>query len=414
MKIIILTQYFPPETGAPQNRLYNLALQLQKRGAQITVLTGFPHYPKYEIFEGYRGKWLAKEKMDGLDIVRSYIFVNKSSRLIIRLINYFSFVLSSLVAGVFKTGKADLIICESPPLFLGITAVLLKKIKKARLVFNVSDLWPESAIKLGLVTNSVAIRLSTWLEEWIYRNSNQISGQTQGIVKNIQTRFTSKPVFWLRNGVNPVELRTRVTGFDWRFSNGYAKDDLLLYFGGLIGYAQGLDCILYAADRLRNEKKLHFIIMGDGPDKERLVAISRKLELPNLKFYAGVSKKEIADVLSAVDIAIIPLRKIELFEGAIPSKIFEILALEKPVLLGIKGEAKDLFIDEGKAGLAFEPENDEELAELIRRLKNDPDLSKQLGINGARYAATYFDSQHIADAFWTFLTNEVSKKADSV
>ena len=414
MKIIILTQYFPPETGAPQNRLYNLALQLQKRGAQITVLTGFPHYPKYEIFEGYRGKWLAKEKMDGFDIVRSYIFVNKSSRLIIRLINYFSFVLSSLVAGVFKTGKADLIICESPPLFLGITAVLLKKNKKARLVFNVSDLWPESAIKLGLVTNSVAIRLSTWLEEWIYRNSNQISGQTQGIVKNIQTRFTSKPVFWLRNGVNPVELRSRVTGFDWRSSNGYAKDDLLLYFGGLIGYAQGLDCILYAADRLRNEKKLHFIIMGDGPDKERLVAISRKLELPNLKFYAGVSKKEIADVLSAVDIAIIPLRKIELFEGAIPSKIFEILALEKPVLLGIKGEAKDLFIDEGKAGLAFEPENDEELAELIRRLKNDPDLSKQLGINGARYAATYFDSQHIADAFWTFLTNEISKKADSV
>ena len=148
MKIIILTQYFPPESGAPQNRLHSLATHLSSFGAEVTVLTAMPSYPQSVIYDGYKNKWYIKEKEGNLTIYRSWIFVSKSKAIVARLLNYFSFVFTALVVGLFCTQKHDIIICESPPLFLGITAFILKWTKKSKLIFNVSDLWPESAEKL--------------------------------------------------------------------------------------------------------------------------------------------------------------------------------------------------------------------------------------------------------------------------
>ena len=403
MRILILTQYFPPETGAPQNRLFDLALKLNKKAERVDILTGFPNYPKYEIIEGYKGKWRVKEEMDGLNVYRSYIFVSSKKSLFYRLLNYFSFVISSFFAGIFRVPKVDLIICESPPLFLGITAVWLKWIKGAKLVFNVSDLWPESAVKLGLVTNPTVIKGTTWLEEWIYRKSDFISGQTQGIVNDIQKRFPNKPIFWLRNGVDPKELDGRLKGTNWRKQVGYLDDDILFYFGGLLGYAQALDTIVRAASILKDHEKIKFVIIGEGPEKERLVALKEELDAKQLTFFPGVSKSEIADIINAADVGIIPLKKIDLFLGAIPSKIFEIIYLKKPVLLGIEGEAKSLFVEQGKAGIAFEPENAEELAEKALELVEQKSLIAELGENGRTYVIEYFDREKIAKEFWNFI-----------
>ncbi|MBX2926519.1 MAG: glycosyltransferase family 4 protein [Saprospiraceae bacterium] len=400
MKILLLTQYFPPETGAPQNRLYDLALKLQEFGASVSVLTAFPNYPQYRIPEAYSGKIYSRENMEGLEVHRSWIYASPQKSVIRRLLNYFSFTFSSFLAGCFKAGKADLIICESPPLFLGFTAVLLKYIKGARLVFNVSDLWPESAVKLGIVTNPWLIRLSTWLEHWIYRHSDHISGQTQGIVSDIQRRFPDKPVFWLPNGVDSEEIETRITGKDWRGSNGFHTDDILVYFGGLLGYAQGLDTLVKAAKEVTDLHRVKIIIMGEGPEKERLQALKTALQADNLYFFPGVSKQEIIDVIWNMDIGIIPLKKLDLFKGAIPSKIFEILYLKKPVLLGIEGEAKDLFIEEAGAGVAFEPENHLELAQGIRHYATHPDEIKTHGQRGHDFVVQRFDRRHIAAAFW--------------
>jgi hypothetical protein len=154
VNILILTQYFPPEIGAPQNRLFELAVRLQKKGASITVLTAMPNYPQMQIHEAYKGKIYKYETMSGMHVHRAWIYVSKSKSILSRLLNYFSFVLTSLWHGLFKVkGQYDFILCESPPLFLGITAYLLKILKGSKLIFNVSDLWPESAEKLGLVTN---------------------------------------------------------------------------------------------------------------------------------------------------------------------------------------------------------------------------------------------------------------------
>ena len=151
MRIGILTQYYPPEHGAPQNRLHDLASRLAKKGAEIVVLTAMPNYPKGEVFESHKGKFICAETIDGVKVIRSYIFASKNKKTFIQLAVYFSFVFSSMLAGLFKFGKLDYLICESPPLFLGFSAIFLKLITKAKLIMNISDLWPESAVQLGLI-----------------------------------------------------------------------------------------------------------------------------------------------------------------------------------------------------------------------------------------------------------------------
>jgi len=171
MKLLFLTQYYPPEIGAPQNRLHELAIRLKKSGAEIDVFTAMPNYPQMMIHEAYRGKIFMKEEVDEIKVYRSYIFVTKSKSIVPRLLNYFSFVFSSLFFGLFKTRKYDYVFCESPPLFLGISAYLLCLFKRSKLIFNVSDLWPESAEKLDIISNKFLLKTATSLEEFLYKKS---------------------------------------------------------------------------------------------------------------------------------------------------------------------------------------------------------------------------------------------------
>lgn len=403
MKILILTQYFPPEVGAPQNRLYELAVRLEKKGADVTVLTAMPNYPQMEVHELYKGKRYHFEEMNGLKVHRSWIFVSKSKGIFKRLLNYFSFVNSSLWTGCFKLGKFDLIICESPPLFLGITAWLLKKLKGAKLIFNVSDLWPESAEKLGLVKNKFFLSMATGLENFMYRNSDLISGQTQGICKNISTRFPNKKVYWLPNGVDLNYYNTDTADKDWKSRKGYTDSDFMLLYAGIIGHAQGLEVILKAAERLKNKENIKFILLGSGPEKEMLVSLKEKLDLKQVVFMDAVPKVEMPAIVVAADAAVIPLKRLDLFKGAIPSKVFENLAMKKAILLGVEGEAKELFIDEGKSGLAFIPEDDADLAAKVLSLYENRDQLKQMGENGYKYVQEKFTRDLIAENFWNFI-----------
>ncbi|MGD0711201.1 MAG: glycosyltransferase family 4 protein, partial [Bacteroidales bacterium] len=265
MRLLILTQYFPPEIGAPQNRLFELAIRLQQKGANVTVITAMPNYPQMEIHEGYKNKWHQYEEIEGLKVHRCWIFVSKKKSIFPRLLNYFSFVFSSFFIGWFNLGKFDYLLCESPPLFLGISAYLLKKLKRAKLIINVSDLWPESAEKLGLVTNKFFLKISTKLEEFLYRKSFMISGQTQGIVKKISARFPSKKVYWLKNGVDISFYDVQKVHNDWRREKNFSKDDFIFLYAGIIGYAQGLEVILKAADKLKEQNNIKFVLLGSGP-----------------------------------------------------------------------------------------------------------------------------------------------------
>lgn len=400
MRILILTQYFPPETGAPQSRLYSLARNLSDHGVEVCILTDMPNYPKMEIFPGYNGLLFLKEKEQSLTVFRSYIFVRKNPGPAGRLLNYFSFVLSSLLVGLIKTGKQDVIICESPPLFLGLTALFLRRSKKAKLVFNVSDLWPESVEKLGIIKNRTLLKLAYSLESRIYRKSYLVSGQTQGIITNIKARFPSVKTFWLRNGIDFTQFDISADGREFRKMMGLSDNDFALVYAGILGHAQGLETILNAAEKVKEQSRIKFFIVGDGPEKNSLVRLAQKKNLSNVVFLENKPRNEIPSIVVGCDAYIVPLKKLDLFLGAIPSKLFEPLAMGKPIILGVDGEARDLFINKGKCGLYFEPENSSSLCDCINILANNPALVRELGENGKQYVRQNFDRQKIGDEFY--------------
>lgn len=400
MKVLFLTQYFPPETGAPQNRLHSLANYLSDFGAEVNVLTAMPSYPKTEIYDGYKGKWYLKEQDGPLTVHRGWIYVSKSKGVVPRLLNYFSFVFTAFWIGLIKVKKHDVIICESPPLFLGITAMLLKLFKGSKLVFNVSDLWPESAEKLNIINNKFLLGISYQLESLIYKKSNLVSGQTQGIITNINQRFPNIPTHLIRNGIDTKQFNIRGNGKPFRAKHNIPEKAFVVAYAGIIGHAQGLEIITEAAKQLKAQKDIIFMMVGDGPVKAELLSIAEKHQLTNIVFINSVPRSEMPDVIDACSCYVTPLRKNDLFLGAIPSKIFEPLYFSKPVLLGVNGEAKSLFVDEGKCALHFEPENSTALVEAIKLLSNNTELYETLGKNGHYYVSTYFDRKKLAIAFY--------------
>ena len=404
MKVLFLTQYFPPETGAPQNRLHSLANYLSEFGAEVNILTAMPNYPRTEVYEGYKGKWYVKEQDGPLTIYRSWIYVSKRKGVIPRLLNYFSFVFSALYLGLVKIKKHDIIICESPPLFLGITAILLKFFKNSKLVFNVSDLWPESAEKLNIINNKLLLGLSYKLESLIYKKSNLVSGQTQGIISNINQRFPNIPTLLIRNGIDTKQFNTIGNGKAFRLQHHIPENVFVIAYAGIIGHAQGLEIIIEAANQIKYEENVIFMMVGDGPVKDELLNLAKEKQLTNIIFINSVPRNEMTAVIDACNCYVTPLRKNNLFLGAIPSKIFEPLYFSKPVLLGVDGEAKELFVEEGKCALHFEPENVNALVDKIIRLYQSPELCKKLGENGHQYVATNFDRRKLAAQFWTRIT----------
>ena len=409
MKLLILTQYFPPEVGAPQNRLFELAVRLKRIGVDVSVLTAMPNYPQMKIYDGYEGKDYLYEEIEGIPVHRASIYLPKSKSIIQRLLNYFSFVYSSAQVGKNKIGDVDVIMCESPPLFLGYSALYLKRKKKAKLIFNVSDLWPESAEKLGVVTNKWMLKLAYNLEAKLYRKSVLVTGQTQGICKSISERFPDVKTYWLPNGVDVSYYNPSTVTGNWRKEKGFQDTDVLFLYAGIIGLAQGLEIILSAAEKVKDNATIKFILLGSGPEKEKLQAIQKERQLTNVYFFEAVSKKHMPQIVQASDVSVIPLRKLELFLGAIPSKIFENLAMEKAVILAVDGEARELFVNQGRCALYSEPENVEDLVKNVLLLANDTSLRKQLGESGRTYVEHSFNRDTIAQNFYKELIKYVGK-----
>jgi glycosyltransferase involved in cell wall biosynthesis len=242
------------------------------------------------------------------------------------------------------------------------------------------------------------LNLATRLELWIYKNADFISGQTQGICKSIKDR-TGQSVFWLRNGFDfsqyiPAEFS------DFKSKNKIDEKTFTVLYAGVIGHAHGLEVIIKAAMALKN---VQFVLVGDGPEKENLKQAAHAAQLTNVLFIPNTPRKEIPAIVAGCDAYVVPLKKLDLFLGAIPSKIFEPLALGCPVLLGVDGEAKEIFVEDGKCALHFEPENASQLIERINELKADATLQKSLKENGRAFVKNKFNRQSIAHEFYDFL-----------
>lgn len=394
MKILFLTQYCPPEVGAPQNRIFEFAKQLKKFGHEITILTAMPNYPKGEIFEEYRGKKLVKEEIDGIKIVRTSIYATKEKSFTKRLKNYLSFTFSSVFTGLKHIEEQDVVITESPPLFLGWSGYVIAKRKKAKFVFNVSDLWPESAVKLGVLNNKLLIKASTWLEEFSYRKASAVTGQTKGIVDNIVSRgFDKNKVHLITNGVDTEFFKKENRDEKLREEWGI-KDKFAVCYAGIHGLAQGLEVIIDAAELLKEEKDIQFVFIGDGPEKSKLMDMVKEKELNNVSFQPVQLKPNMPRIIASMDATVVPLKKLDLFKGALPSKMFEALSSELPIVLAVEGEAEKL-INDARAGITVEPENAKEIADAVLKLYKNKDLKEELGQNGRKYVIENYSRESI-------------------
>lgn len=409
MRCLIITQYYPPETGAAPNRLSDWAQRLAAWGHQVTVITAVPNYPKGEIFPNYQDCLLYEEKDKEVRVLRARIYVTPGSGFVRRLITYFSFVLASLIVGIARVGKQDVILVESPPLFLGLTGLWLKLWLRARMVFNVSDLWPESAVSMGVLHNRLLIWLSRKFEELLYRSSDLVLGQTAHIVADIEKRVRV-PAALITNGVDLTifsdsairarEVPRHAFGFSDKFVVGYA---------GLFGMAQGLDVVLDAAELLLHVPDILFVLFGDGPEKERLMQHSQRRGLFNVRFYPPESKRTMPALMASFDATLVPLKHLDLFKGALPCKLFESMAAGTAVIVGIEGEAQSL-VEDAEGGICIPPEDASAIAAAVRRLRADPELRNRLGRNARSYVIANYDRRDIASKLACLLSQIVETK----
>jgi glycosyltransferase involved in cell wall biosynthesis len=397
MKVIYLCEHFPPETGAPQIRVYEVSKELIKRGHQAEVLTAFPHHPKGVIPDEYKGMFYLYEEWDGIPVHRSWIYPSPKGSFWKRLMSYFSFTFSAFYS-IMKSKPTDVIICNSPPLFLGITGYLGAKMKRAKFVFNVADIWPESAVELGILTNKSFIRLAEWLEKFLYKKSWKIATATEGIRDYmIQKGKPAEDVFLLPNGVNTDTFSPQPQDEDLLEEIGITGKKVFMY-AGTLGYAQGLDSILETAALLKeSEPDAHFLFVGDGQEREKLLKMKEDLKLDNVTFYGSVPVTEMPRMFSIADYSIVSLRNIDLFKGARPSKIFPALATGTPVLYCGVGESAEI-LNEYQCGKIAPPENPEGIAAAIRELmETSADEYEAMCVNGRDLAISQYSWKSIVD-----------------
>ena len=395
MKLCILTQYYRPEMGAPQARLSELARRFVQAGHQVSVLTALPNYPTGRIYPGYGGAF-KKEVLDGVVVLRAWIHPCQRVAMLPRLASYLSFALSSAVFGAAALTPLDYLLTESPPLFLGMTGYLLSRIKRARWIFNVSDLWPESARRLGAVREGPALSAAYRLEAFCYRKAWLVTGQSQEIVDDVRRRFPGVRAWHLSNGVDTTKYSPRR-----RESSGSADSasPCVAVYAGLHGAAQGLEQVLDAAAQLR-DVNLRIDFIGDGPEKKVLVEKSRALGLRNVAFSDALPSDAMPSRLASADIALAPLKCS--LPGAVPSKVYEAMGAGLPIVLAADGEAASL-VRRTESGVVVPPGDSISLASALRRLATDRDMRLRLGENGRRAAVAHFDRDAIFARFVQFL-----------
>lgn len=394
MRILYLSQYFLPEVGATQTRAYEMACGLVQAGHQVTMIVEVPNHPSGIIPPEYRGKLYERTNLDGIEVIRVWVKTSPVKNFRSRMAFYLSYMLMAILAGLWLArGRYDVLYATSPPLFVGGAALIISALRRLPFIFELRDLWPESAIALGELRNPRAIRWATWLEETCYRHAQRIVVTTQEMVDYLTQRgIPTDKITVIRNGAN-----TDLFQFDplarqeFREELGLA-DKFVVIYAGLLGIAQGLEASLEAAGQLASlNTSVHFLYIGDGPVKTELQQRSRELGLTNVTFLSAQPRETIPGYLSAADVALIPLTQKRLL-GALPSKMFDAMACQRPILLSAEGEACQV-LQQAQAGLIVPPEDPIALTEAVLWLQSHPEQNIQFGQNGRQAVLNHYSRQ---------------------
>jgi len=390
MKILFITDNFPPEVNAPATRSYeHIKEWIKDKDIEVSVLTCFPNFPHGKVYDGYQNKLYQKEQIDGIEVIRVWSYITKNKGFVKRTLDYVSFGVSSFVAGLFC--KYDIIIATSPQFFTTWSAYGLSKIKRKPWIFELRDLWPESIKTVGAMNDGKMIRFLEKIELGLYKDATKVISVTNSFKSNLISRgINADKIEVITNGSNLELFYPREKDQELIKALSLA-DKFIVGYIGTHGMAHSLDFIVRSISKIDDD--IHFLFVGDGAMKEEIVKIAKELNLSNITFLDPIKKEEVPRYLSICDVSLAPLKKSDTFKTVIPSKIFEASAMQKPTLLGVEGESQQI-IETYNAGVCFEPENERDFIDKLYLLKDKK--SYQEYQQGCDRLAKDFDRKNLA------------------
>ncbi|TKE90482.1 glycosyltransferase family 4 protein [Vibrio sp. F12] len=380
MKILLLTQWFDPE---PTFKGLLFAQALRDKGHEVEVLTGFPNYPGGKVYDGYKINGYQKEVMDGITLHRAPLYPSHDGSAVKRIFNYMSFAVSSFIIGLLKTRNIDVIYSYHPPLTTSLSACLLGFCKRVPFVVDVQDLWPDTLSATGMVNNKKVLNVVGKVCDLVYKRASKVVVLSPGFKKRLVSRgVPAEKVEVIYNWCNEPAL----DNFELTDIKLPENGNLNLLFAGNLGFAQGLPSIVKAAEILQsNCVGVNIVFLGDGVAKQAAIEATEELKLNNVYFLPRVSMQQVGSLLSCADMLLVHLNKSELFEITVPSRTQANMAIGKPIIMGVAGDASDL-INKAKAGISCQPDNPESLAEAVTNICSLTELERlSLGEAGKQY-----------------------------
>ncbi|RFS22025.1 glycosyltransferase WbuB [Chitinophaga silvatica] len=413
MKILLIHQYFLEEDDPGGSRWNEITRQWTSQGMDVTVLGGMMHYNGSQKRPEYKGKYYMRKKQGLVDVMRCHVSESYNKNFVGRLWGYFSFMFSALWAGLFKVkGKYDVVVVTSPPLFVGIAGYLLSRFKRIPFVFEVRDLWPESAIDTGVLKNKLVIKLAYWVEAFIYRKAALINVLTPAFYNTLKEKkgVPADKLIFIPNAADFSLSDHLLETFDreaFRKEHNLEGKFVITYVGAH-GVANHLEQILDAGKALEDTPVL-FQLIGQGMEKPRLQTLAQSLEVKNVRFLDAVPKQEVFKYILASEMGASVLKKVDTFKTVYSNKTFDYMACKKPILMAIDGVSREL-VEAAGAGSYVEPENTAAYNTVIRAYLKAPERIKAEGESGFNYAKEHFDRQVLANRYLNELQKKVTGK----
>ncbi|WP_437525870.1 glycosyltransferase family 4 protein [Sorangium sp. So ce726] len=411
MRILYVTPYFPPEPGAPAARVSELARAWQRAGHNVTVLTGMPNHPTGVIPPEYRGRIRVEEDFHGVRVLRTWVYAAANRGKVRRSLAYGSFALSALTLAQRDLPRADVLIATSPQFLTAVAGYGLSRLRGLPFVFEVRDLWPESIVAVGALPEGHAVvRGLTLVEEHLYRAADEIVVVTRSFRERLMERgVPADKIEVIPNGVDLGRFKPSSRDTPLRAELGFG-DRVVVAYVGTHGMAHGLTAVLDVAHGLRARDDIRFLFVGEGAERANLETRARELGLSNVTFLGVRPRDAMTEVYATADICLVPLRKTELFQTVIPSKIFEILAMERPIVISVDGEARSI-VEEAQAGLFAPPEDVAAMTQGILALAADPEKRRRMGKAGREHVIRSFDRDTLAHDYTEILERVLRRAA---
>jgi glycosyltransferase involved in cell wall biosynthesis len=397
MKILYLSQYFPPEIGAPAARVFELSHEWVRLGHSVKVVTAFPNHPTGVVPPEYRGRLWDKEVVDGIEVYRNWTLAVPNRQMALRLASQLSFPLSVIALGLPRMKRPDVVLATSPSIFTSVCGLAYARALGAPFVFEVRDLWPQLFIEMGMVKNPLLVRVLETAERFQYRQAQKIVVVTERFKEILEEKgVPSGKLAVIPNGVDLHHFREDAAGARQVREEHGLEGKFVIGYIGTHGVLHGLSSILDAAEALKGENQFRFLFVGHGHERQMLIESARSRHLSNVVFVPAQPRDRIPSYYSACNACIVPLRR-EAFlaENFVPSKIFEILGCSRPVLATLSGEAGEIVRRSG-GGMVIPPEDGPALAAAIRELAAGPGRAQNLGRQGRAFVEAHYDRAALA------------------